>query len=277
VRASLTVDGGFLRRRGYARVGARHWSHEGAIRYVGRDGDLKLRHSPAVRQVSSRAGANQTTRCSRHQLTAHTTAAPEPVSFSKWNSKKHETSNVQAQVVKVSGARIVGKRLLLTGRSIRVTALLNWSVLSGKRAGSTARVSSSRSSSKVRRDAYTACGTPCEKVNGCNHVYVSETRWEATSIHCADLSYSNFAVHHSRVQYVSTYTTQLVAEAVLIQRMRRKAILLRLWRTAQQACCLCSFGKHCRRKRQTMPVSNMKLGSYKVDCVRTFFSLHFVP
>lgn len=60
VWASLTVDGGFLCRRDYARAGARHWHRGGTIRYLGRDGDVKVPHSPAVHQVSS-AWANQST------------------------------------------------------------------------------------------------------------------------------------------------------------------------------------------------------------------------
>jgi len=43
----------FSVRRGYAGAGTRHWHHGGAIRNMGRDGDVRVPHSPAVSPVSN--------------------------------------------------------------------------------------------------------------------------------------------------------------------------------------------------------------------------------
>jgi len=41
------------RRRGYAGAGAQHWYHHGTIRYMDRDGDVRVLRSPGVPQVST--------------------------------------------------------------------------------------------------------------------------------------------------------------------------------------------------------------------------------
>ena len=88
----------------------------------------------------------------------------------------------------------------------------------------------------VRADDPTACRTPCEKISGCNLVSVSGGRQKVgPTTHYADLSYSNLAVHHSRVQFVSFFGTCCLGIIPDEKKRFRKAILLWLWRIALQA------------------------------------------